>query len=269
MAETKLNILPVPTFGSLGVNYVTRDISGYETKDIVISSGSSESVVQYIDSDTETNVDIKSNAKLKLIQLFDSKKKCVSKLGISLEDNADIELIQLYLGGDTVSEIAARLDGAKSVFNAKIGYQLNGEDKLDINLIAEHTGRKSSSEIMVNGVLNDNAAKTFKGTIDFKNGAVGAQGSEKEDVIMMSEKVRNKTVPVILCAEEDVVGNHGATIGRIDDKHVFYMKSRGIPEEKIYELMARSKLAQIIAPIDDGSAKKRIYTALGWGEDIE
>lgn len=269
MAETKLNILPVPTFASLGVNHVIRDISGYKNENIVVDESRSKSAVQYIDNDTETNVEVRKGAKLKLIQLFDSRKRIVSKLGISLADNADIELIQLYLGGDTVSEIITKLDGAKSVFNAKIGYQLADEEKLDINLIAEHTGTKSNSEIMVNGVLNDSAAKTFKGTIDFKYGAVGAAGNEKEDVMLMSDKVRNKTVPVILCAEEDVVGNHGATIGRIDEKHVFYMKSRGISEEKIYELMARSKLAQIIAPIDDESALKRIYNTLGWGEEIE
>lgn len=269
MAQTKLNILPVPTFASLGVNFIQHDIEEYETDSIAVPDGERQTVVQYIDSNSSTQVSVEENAQLKLIMIFDKGSGTVSKLHAELADNAHLELVQLYLGGDTASEIVTVLKGRKAGFTADLGYDLGGSDKLDINLIAEHQGRKSTSQIAVSGVLRDSAVKTFKGTIDFKKGAVGAQGNEKEEVMLLSEKVVNKTVPVILCEEEDVVGNHGATIGRIDERHVFYMKSRGIPEEKIYEIMSRAKLAQVIAHIDDGQAKKRIYGALGWGEEIE
>ena len=48
---------------------------------------------------------------------------------------------------------------------------------------------------------------------------------------MLGEDVVNKTVPLILCAEENVVGNHGATIGELDDETLFYFESRGIGRE--------------------------------------
>ena len=47
------------------------------------------------------------------------------------------------------------------------------------------------------------------------------------------------------------------------------MKSRGLSEEKIYELAARSKLMQIIRMIDDEDAKRRIYGILGWSDEDE
>ncbi|MBR6336749.1 MAG: SufD family Fe-S cluster assembly protein, partial [Ruminococcus sp.] len=127
-------------------------------------------------------------------------------------------------------------------------------------------GRKSTSAITVNGVLDGDAHKVFKGTIDFKNGSAGAKGAEQENVLMLSESADNRTVPVILCAEEDVEGSHGATIGRIDDKQVFYMQSRGIPEDKLYELVARARLAQVIKAIGDKTTESRVYKALDWGE---
>lgn len=49
----------------------------------------------------------------------------------------------------------------------------------------------------------------------------------------------NQTIPLILCGEEDVEGNHGATIGRLDEKMLFYLASRGIPEEAARSLLAR------------------------------
>ena len=110
----------------------------------------------------------------------------------------------------------------------------------------------------------NNGIQTSKGTIDFRNGSAGAKGSEKEDVILMNEEVVNKTVPVILCDEEDVEGSHGATIGRIDEQHIYYMQSRGIPEEKIYELITRARLLKIIGKIGDEQTEKRIHNTLGW-----
>lgn len=272
MAETKLNILPVPTFASSGVNFVRRETGEFSLTKIDVAKNDVQTLVQYITDSTETAVTVADNGRLELVQVFDSREKCEAKLDITLGDNASGKLTQVYIGGDTVSEIVTKLVGYGSQFDTKIGYQLDGSDTLDINLVAEHSGRKSISEIAVNGVQNGSSSKTFKGTIDFKNGAVGAVGGEKEDVILMNDKVRSRTVPVILCAEEDVVGNHGATVGRIDEHHIFYMKSRGIPEDKIYEMAARAKLTSVINCIADTDAKERIAKALGWevgGDDDE
>ena len=293
MEKTKLNILPVPTFGKLQVNFAEREIEKYETEAKVLLPGGTQAVyedirgsgsykaevksgdealfIQYVNSDSsaiiDTAVNAESSSHIKLVQVFESGSQIVSRIETSLADSAQLELIQLYIGGaDTVSEIVTKLDGRKSRFDANIGYTLSDADSLDINLIAEHTGRKSTSAITVNGVLDGNAHKAFKGTIDFKNGSAGAKGAEQENVLMLSESADNRTVPVILCAEEDVEGSHGATIGRIDDKQVFYMQSRGIPEDKLYELVARARLAQVIKAIGDKTTESRIYKALDWGE---
>lgn len=73
------------------------------------------------------------------------------------------------------------------------------------------------------GALRDGAKKIFRGTIDFKTGASDSVGNELENVLMLGDDVENKTVPVILCSEENVVGNHGATIGELDEDTMFYL----------------------------------------------
>lgn len=272
MANTKLNILPVPTFAHLGVNFVERNIEAYETENIDIPANEEKDIIQYYDTDnlaSQTVVTVGDNAKVRLVQVFEKTKGEVSKISAQVSENAHLNVVQVYIGGDSVSEIHVALNGRKASFTSDIGYILDGEDRLDINLIADHFGRKSTSDIIVNGVLTGNSKKTFKGTIDFKNGSVGAKGGEIENVLLLSESVRNRTVPVILCSEEDVEGSHGATVGKLDDKHIFYMKSRGIPEEKVYELTAKSRLMQVINKIGDDDTKSRIFTALGWGEENE
>ncbi|MBO6232263.1 MAG: SufD family Fe-S cluster assembly protein [Ruminiclostridium sp.] len=269
MTKTRLNILPTPTFGHLGVNYTEREVGFAGKENISVPEGADRQIIQFVDSDDDTCVAVGKNARLQLVRVCASEQGCVSKVNAALDEDAELGLIQLYLGGNNVSEIIAELNGSRSFFRADIGYDLGKDCTLDLNLAADHNGRKSISEINAGGVLRENAQKIFKGTIDFRTGSSGAKGSEKEDVILMDGAVVNKTVPVILCAEEDVEGSHGASIGRIDEGQVFYMKSRGIPEEKIYEMITRSKLARIIRKIGDEKTEQRIYNILGWGDEVE
>ena len=72
----------------------------------------------------------------------------------------------------------------------------------------------------------------------------------------MDRTVRNRSIPVILCSEEDVVGNHGATIGRLDEDMIFYLASRGMETEAIYEMMAKAKLDSVIRRIPDEEVRR-------------
>ena len=87
--------------------------------------------------------------------------------------------------------------------------------------------------------------------------------------MLIGEKVVNKTVPLILCAEENVEGSHGASIGRVDEEHIFYMLSRGLPEDEIVRLMAHSKIAQIVGRIADEQVRGRINEIITRGTDNE
>ncbi|MCI7546131.1 MAG: SufD family Fe-S cluster assembly protein, partial [Treponema porcinum] len=61
----------------------------------------------------------------------------------------------------------------------------------------------------------------------------------------------NNSIPVILCDEEDVSGEHGATIGRLGDDVLFYMQSRGIPKESAENIIARAKVQALLGKITD------------------
>ena len=52
--------------------------------------------------------------------------------------------------------------------------------------------------------------------------------------------VVNRTLPVILCDEDDVQGNHGATIGGISQDQVSYLAVRGLSEKQVDELLVRA-----------------------------
>ncbi len=288
MATQKLNLLSAPTFSWLDVNGVERELPDASPEIIRVNANedritrlhitgstdltvqSSGTVIMNITADDavlHTQIHAGYGEQIRLIQVFQNG-SAVSEVTADLDDTAHLELIQLYLNPvDTVSGIQVHQNGRKSVFTSHIGYLLDGDNALDINLDVVQNGKKTESDTDVKGVLRGHAKKTFRGTIDFRNGAAGSVGAEREEVLLMDETVQNKTVPVILCAEEDVAGTHGASIGQIDAKHIFYLQSRGIPEDKIYEMIALSKLGSVISKIEDAETESSVRKLLGTEEE--
>ena len=208
-------------------------------------------------------------ATLNLSQVFLGGKnaRVLNDLGGAVDDEGCFNLQQIFLDG---AEIYAGdytyLHGRKSSFNCDIAYRTKGSGILDMNYVADHTGKKSSCDIKVNGVLFDSARKLFRGTIDFKRGCAGATGAEIEDVLLMNEGVRNQTIPVILCREEDVEGAHGATIGKLDEGLLFYMTSRGMSLDDIYKMMSTARIDALRRRLYDRDAAALVGEYLNVGE---
>lgn len=162
------------------------------------------------------------------------------------------ELVQLFIGeGSLYDGIRTDLKGNKSEFICNIGYFGVDKQNIDINLISNHIGKKTNCEIGVDGALKDAAKKVFRGTIDFKNGSSGSTGAETENVLLLGDDVVNKTIPIILCAEEDVNGSHGATIGELDPETLFYFAARGINSEAAEDIMTKGRLEVVVRKIED------------------
>ena len=79
---------------------------------------------------------------------------------------------------------------------------------------------------------------------------------------MLGDGVVNKTVPLILCAEENVVGNHGATIGELDEDTLFYFESRGISAAEAENIIARAAIERLARTIEDEAAQAAILSEL-------
>ena len=141
---------------------------------------------------------------------------------------------------------------------SNMGYLVRYNNFLDVNYIADQRGKNTNSVMHAKGVLMDSATKVFRGTIDFKNGSSGSAGDEQEDTLMLSPDVINRSMPVILCQEEDVDGRHGATIGQLGEDLLFYMQTRGIDEENAKRMMIRARLDSVARTIPDKELEQRV-----------
>lgn len=178
---------------------------------------------------------------------------CVEDSGFVLDKDARVSVRHVVLGGGfTATGLAADLRGDRSRIDVDTSYLASGTQQRDFNYIIRHRGRKTVSSMDANGVLTGTSKKCLRGTIDLIHGAKGAEGNERETVLLASKGVDNKTVPNILCDEDDVAGNHGATIGHVRPDQLFYAACRGLSQEQAEALFLSAKLedAALRAPND-------------------
>jgi len=239
---------------------------GLASLDIVVRSGVTATVVYDTTKQDGTfmcsdiRISIEDRADLTLIELVrtENEEKYIGSIGGYVAESAEFRLNQIAVGCGNV-DLSCRMDlmGDSSSLVIESGYMMDKRGSLDVCYNANHFGRNTESVISLNGCLRDRAAKTFKGTIDFKRGSKGARGDEREDVLLVNEGVRNRSVPVILCSEEDVEGSHGASIGKVSDDIMFFLETRGVPKEEIVEMLAQSRIDAVIGRI--GMSEARAY----------
>lgn len=237
-------------------------------------SGSSITVLQsYISGDetacqhtglTKIIADAGAKVRLLQVQLLSKGSHHFSDIGITLGDEASVEVVQAELGGlNAYTGCLAALAGRKSNFSADTIYFGDGNRKLDFNYIARHTGKKTTSTMKAAGALFGKSDKIYRGTIDFIRGASRSVGHESEETLLFSGAARNRTVPLILCDEEDVEGQHAATIGKINKARMFYLQSRGLSEAQIKQLAVEAMFNPLLAKLPDEKLRQEVKIYLG------
>lgn len=206
----------------------------------------------------------KAVVRIGLVNLCGSDAKTFVSFGSKAGDNATVETTEIILGGkDNIWGNHNALEGYKSHFNGHNAYLVNDKESLDVNYVSLHTGRETESTMAVDGVVDGTGKKTWRGTIDFKNGCAESKGDEQENVLLLDPKVVNKSLPVILCDEEAVEGRHGASIGRLGKEILFYMQSRGVDEKTAQNLMIRAKINTAARCLGDEKTAEEVMDFVG------
>ncbi len=183
------------------------------------------------------------HARIHLVEMLgvDDDQQHLESVGIEAHEDAVCDVRQYALGGGVVGMgLAVNLVGNRARLDLNNRYHACHEELLDINHVARMRGCATHAEIVESGILNDSAHKTLRATIDLIRGSKDAKGNEAETVQILGDDVVNKTMPVILCDEDNVAGNHGATIGSVSPKQIEYLQARGLSRHEAELLFVRA-----------------------------
>ena len=203
----------------------------------------------------------KSNSKINVIfiNLMNTKSHSFISIENNIEENANVDYTVVDFGGkNSITNYYTNILGDNGNNTIDTIYLGKEEQLFDLNYIVELRGKKSNVNIEVQGALKDNARKHFKGTIDFKRGCKKAKGNENENCMLLSDTAKSLALPMLLCSEEDVEGNHSSSAGKIGEKELFYIMSRGFELKEAMKLMVRAKFNKILEKISDEELKEQI-----------
>ena len=190
-----------------------------------------------------TRIVVETGAKLHLIEMLgvNEGQQHLESVGLEVHQDAAVDVKQYALGGSTIGlGLTANLVGARARLDLNNRYHATHEETLDINHLVRMRGTSTRALLTESGVLNEAAKKTLRATIDLVRGAKDAQGNEIETVMILGDDVVNKTMPAILCDEDDVAGNHGATIGSVSPEQLDYLAARGLSRQAAEQLFVRA-----------------------------
>ena len=232
--------IPLKTWNWLGVNEI-KTHSKIEEKIIEVKAGEVQKITELNLSNVET----------------------AKKIKFIVGDSAKIEFISVDLGeSDFASDIEIDLVGDNSSAEINAVYFGDGSRKLDLNYVIHQRGKKTNANMNIKGAITDKCDKIFRGTLDFVQGSSGSVGREFEEVILLSDEVRNRSVPIMLSHEDEVDGHHAVSVGRLDEDKIFYLMSRGLDKSDAERLIIETAFNPVIEKIEDEKTRTTAYEIL-------
>ena len=226
---------------------------------IIIKYALNEDIQVFHNGIIRVNAKQNSNVKIILVNLINTKSENFISIENNFEANAKVNYTIVDFGGKhSITNYYSNLTGENSDNSLNTIYLGKENQLFDLNYIAELRGVKTNIDIDVQGALKDIARKHFKGTIDFKKGCKKATGNENEACMLLSDKAKSIALPMLLCSEEEVEGNHSSSAGKIGEKELFYIMSRGFELKEAMKLMVRARFNKILENIKNEDIKEEI-----------
>ena len=129
-------------------------------------------------------------------------------------------------------------------------YVLDGTQHADHQTFVEHLAESCASRELYIGILDGSSHGVFNGKVYVDPIAQKTDGKQTNKALLLSDKARIDTKPQLEIFADDVKCTHGATIGKLDEQALFYLKSRGIGGENARALLTYAFAAQVLETIE-------------------
>ncbi|HVX68909.1 MAG TPA: Fe-S cluster assembly protein SufD [Mycobacteriales bacterium] len=169
------------------------------------------------------------------------------------------------LGGDLVRITPTVRFGGPGASAELLGlYFADAGQHLEHRLFIDHDQPNCRSRVTYKGAAHGDSARTvWIGDVLIRANATGTDTYEENRNLLLGDRARADSVPNLEIETGEVAGaGHASTTGRFDDQQLFYLMSRGIPEDEARRLVVRGFFAEIIERIDIPEVRDRLLAAV-------
>jgi len=174
----------------------------------------------------------------------------VSELYINQEADSNVEVDYVTLhNGQTRNSVFSTFAGRGSRLSLNGIATIDKEQHVDNMTFVDHRVSDCTSGELFKYVLNDSASGAFAGKVLVRHGAQHTESQQTNRNICLTREARMFTQPQLEIYADDVKCSHGATVGQLDEKAMFYMRQRGIPESEARMMLMQAFVGEVIGHV--------------------
>ncbi len=241
---------------------------------IDLAAGASISVlVRFIDAgDSEGWLNIvtqihqarESRLELLRVQEHRSSRTHTSLTVADLRENAVLRAGSVDLGGRLVrndTEVRLLESGARTEL---YGLFLTTDGQhIDNHTLVDHIAPSTLSSEVYRGIAGTRGRGVFNGKVVVRPGAVKIEAHQSSDNLLLGENAEIDTKPELEIYADDVKCSHGATVGELDEDHLYYLRSRGIDEAEARGMLTSAFANAVLTQVVDAAVRERISARVG------
>ena len=208
-----------------------------------------------------TQIVLAEGAKLKHYRVQENSASAVytQNTHVQLDSYAQYEAFNFCMGSKcSRNQVHAELNGENAQSNMFGINLLKDGQHADTTIEVEHKAPNCNSSQYIRSVLNDHSRGVFQGKVHVHPGADHTDGSQMSNALLLSEGAEMDTKPELEIYADEVQCAHGATTGKLEDEPLFYMRSRGIPEEQARLLLIQAFVNEVIECLSDESLNEEL-----------
>ncbi len=212
-----------------------------------------------------TDIALHEGATLSHYRLQDESEEAfhLATIRAKVAEGASYESFTAVLGARlSRAEFHVSLMGKAANTHLNAAQLLGGVQHGDFTSIVHHAAPDGTSRQTVKSVLSDSARGVFQGRIEVDRAAQKTDGYQMNQALLLSPTAEMDIKPELQIFADDVKCSHGATIGALDPEQVFYLRSRGIPEDAARSMLIRAFLTEALEPVTHEDARAMFEAAI-------
>ncbi len=133
-----------------------------------------------------------------------------------------------------------------------------GKEHIDFTTNVYHNVENTTNDILVDGILRDESSSVYRGLIKIEKAAQKTNSYLANHILKLGDKTLANSIPSLKIDANDVKASHGATVGQINEEHLFYLMSRGLSRQDAERLIIEGFFEPVIQKIPLEELRERI-----------
>jgi len=187
---------------------------------------------------------------LSSIQLLDEKAVYLTNKCASAASDARVTVSSLFLGSSiTRSRMNFEMNGRGSAAEGFEIFFTNARQRYDFESNLLHNAPDSTGSTQARGALKDESQSVFKGMIKILNAAKNSRSYLAHHAMILDRRAKSDGVPSLEIGTNEVKATHSASVAQLDEEQVFYLMSRGLPEDEAKKMLVLGFFEPVLSRI--------------------